>query len=82
MVAGELGYLLGKVFSKMLYQNGIRSVLSLSQANPRDVESVCGRKPPFGNQIVDSARNFPLYELQICNINVCVISSARLRFKS
>ncbi len=39
-----------------LEKSGIVTFEQLANANPRLVEAICGRNPPFGNVIVEEAQ--------------------------
>ncbi|KAK4477374.1 hypothetical protein RD792_016595 [Penstemon davidsonii] len=50
---------IGMVTAKALHSMGIKSFESLSEADPRKIELVTGRKYPFGNHIKDSLLSLP-----------------------
>ncbi|KAJ7970807.1 DExH-box ATP-dependent RNA helicase [Quillaja saponaria] len=50
---------IGMVTAKALYSMGIKSFETLSEADPRRIEIVTGRKYPFGNHIKDSLQLLP-----------------------
>ncbi|KAK1359490.1 DExH-box ATP-dependent RNA helicase DExH17 [Heracleum sosnowskyi] len=50
---------IGMVTAKSLHSMGVRSFESLSEADPRKIEIVTGRKYPFGNHIKESLSSLP-----------------------
>ncbi|GMY13327.1 DExH-box ATP-dependent RNA helicase DExH17 isoform X5 [Fagus crenata] len=50
---------IGMVTAKALHSMGINSFETLSEADPRRIEIVTGRKYPFGNHIKDSLLSLP-----------------------
>ncbi|KAK4367437.1 hypothetical protein RND71_011229 [Anisodus tanguticus] len=50
---------IGMVTAKALHSMGIKSFASLSEADPRKIEMVPGRKYPFGNHIKESLLSLP-----------------------
>eukprot|EP00727_Mastigamoeba_balamuthi_P009718 m51a1_g5369 hypothetical protein (874) ;mRNA; r:523445-527878 len=42
---------IGKVHARQLAESGVDGLLKLAAADPRRVEAVCGRRPPFGDQV-------------------------------
>ena len=52
---------IGDKFSRLLYRAGYTSFEKLrEETNPRVIENICGKNPPFGNIILDSARSLPI----------------------
>ncbi|KAK4347253.1 hypothetical protein RND71_033592 [Anisodus tanguticus] len=50
---------IGMVTAKALHSMGVKSFSSLSEADPRKIEMVTGRKYPFGNHIKESLLSLP-----------------------
>ncbi|KAG5624417.1 hypothetical protein H5410_009635 [Solanum commersonii] len=50
---------IGMVTAKALHSMGVKSFASLSDADPRKIEMVTGRKYPFGNHIKESLLSLP-----------------------
>ncbi|PHT91723.1 ATP-dependent DNA helicase MER3 -like protein [Capsicum annuum] len=50
---------IGMVTAKALHSMGVKSFSSLSDADPRKIEMVTGRKYPFGNHIKESLLSLP-----------------------
>ncbi|KAG8366674.1 hypothetical protein BUALT_Bualt17G0104100 [Buddleja alternifolia] len=50
---------IGMVTAKALHSMGVKSFETLSEADPRKMELVTGRKYPFGNHIKDSLLSLP-----------------------
>ena len=52
---------IGDKISKCLYRAGYTSFEKLrEETNPRIIENICGRNPPFGNIILDAAKSLPM----------------------
>ncbi|KAK3603692.1 hypothetical protein CHS0354_023298 [Potamilus streckersoni] len=56
---------IGPTLSNMLVNAGIVSFQKIEETNPRDLELIVNRHPPFGNQIHDMVARLPKYELVI-----------------
>ncbi|GJD06524.1 ATP-dependent DNA helicase MER3 [Galdieria sulphuraria] len=50
---------IGQTLSKCLSENGIRSLDQLENTDPRDIERIVGRNPPFGNEIIQRVQSIP-----------------------
>jgi hypothetical protein len=48
-----------------LVDAGLTSLSSLAAKNPRELEQIINRPPPFGNRIKDAARHTPRYRLDL-----------------
>ncbi|KAJ1679991.1 ATP-dependent DNA helicase MER3, partial [Spiromyces aspiralis] len=48
---------IGPRYSKILWEQGIRTAKQVTEIDPRSIEHLLGRKTPFGNQVVKSAGN-------------------------
>ena len=56
---------IGDKFSRLLYRAGYTSFEKLrEESNPRVIENICGKNPPFGNIILDSARSLPIINFE------------------
>ena len=52
---------IGDKFSKCLHRAGYTSFEKLrEETNPRMIENICGKNPPFGNIILDAAKSLPI----------------------
>ncbi|XP_021346734.1 probable ATP-dependent DNA helicase HFM1 isoform X2 [Mizuhopecten yessoensis] len=54
---------IGPALSTALVNAGITSFQKIEETNPRDLELIVNRHPPFGNQVRDSVTYLPKYEL-------------------
>ena len=52
---------IGDKFSRCLHRAGYTSFEKLRQeTNPRIIENICGKNPPFGNIVLDAAKSLPI----------------------
>ena len=52
---------IGDKFSRCLYRAGYTSFEKLiEETNPRIIENICGKNPPFGNIVLDAAKSLPV----------------------
>ena len=52
---------IGDKFSRCLHRAGYTSFEKLREENnPRVIENICGKNPPFGNIILDAAKSLPI----------------------
>ena len=52
---------IGDKFSRCLHRAGYTSFEKLREENnPRTIENICGKNPPFGNIILDAAKSLPI----------------------
>ena len=52
---------IGDKFSRLLFRAGFTSFEKLrEETNPRVIENICGKNPPFGNIILDAAKSLPV----------------------
>ena len=56
---------IGKKYAELLTKAKITSFKELETAKPFELESICGRKAPFGMQIKQSLTQFPSYEINL-----------------
>ncbi|KAK3095140.1 hypothetical protein FSP39_010742 [Pinctada imbricata] len=56
---------IGPAMSNALVNAGIDSFQKIEEKNPRELELIVNRHPPFGNQLRDSVSYLPKYELTI-----------------
>ncbi|XP_050038556.3 probable ATP-dependent DNA helicase HFM1 isoform X3 [Dermacentor andersoni] len=63
-VARQLEHI-GPALSSSLVRAGLTSLDKLANANPRELELVVNRRPPFGSRVVLAARRIPKYELDV-----------------
>ena len=56
---------IGDKFSRLLFRAGYTSFEKLrEESNPRVIENICGKNPPFGNIILDAARSLPIINFE------------------
>jgi len=56
---------IGDKFSRLLYRGGYTSFEKLrEETNPRVIENICGKNPPFGNIILDAAKSLPIINFE------------------
>ena len=56
---------IGDKFSRLLYRAGYSSFEKLrNESNPRIIENICGKNPPFGNIILDAAKSLPIINFE------------------
>ena len=56
---------IGDKFSRLLYRAGYTSFEKLrEESNPRVIENICGKNPPFGNIILDAAKSLPIINFE------------------
>ena len=69
---------IGTVAVTKLVSAGIRSLDDLENAEPHRIETILGRAPPFGMQLLDRLKTFPklFVSAYIYPITVCVIASS------
>lgn len=52
---------IGDKFSRCLHRGGYTSFERLrEETNPRTIENICGKNPPFGNIVLDAAKSLPI----------------------
>ncbi|XP_074641292.1 putative ATP-dependent DNA helicase HFM1 [Tubulanus polymorphus] len=56
---------IGPTLSSALNNAGMNSLKKLEESNPREIEMVVNRNPPFGNLIVEQLKGLPKYQLSI-----------------
>ncbi|KAK2182930.1 hypothetical protein NP493_332g03054 [Ridgeia piscesae] len=56
---------IGTMLSNALVNAGMVSFQKLEDTNPREIELIVNRHPPFGSQVVDAVKRLPKYELSI-----------------
>ncbi|CAC5418729.1 HFM1 [Mytilus coruscus] len=56
---------IGPTLSNALVNAGITSFQKIEDTNPRELELIVNRHPPFGNQVRDAVAGLPKYELTI-----------------
>ncbi|XP_067665183.1 probable ATP-dependent DNA helicase HFM1 [Haliotis asinina] len=69
---------IGPTMSLSLVNAGLTTFQKLEQTNPREIELIVNRHPPFGNQVRDAVAVLPKYEMSIEQItpyktNTCVL---------
>ncbi|XP_071476850.1 probable ATP-dependent DNA helicase HFM1 [Diadema antillarum] len=56
---------IGPAMSTALVNAGLVSFQALEKKNPREIELILNRHPPFGNQIVEAIQHLPKYDVSI-----------------
>ncbi|XP_078310394.1 putative ATP-dependent DNA helicase HFM1 isoform X2 [Crassostrea virginica] len=56
---------IGPALSNALVNAGVTTFQKISETNPRELELIVNRHPPFGNQLRDMVTDLPKYELTI-----------------
>uniref|UniRef100_T1IQ78 DNA 3'-5' helicase n=1 Tax=Strigamia maritima TaxID=126957 RepID=T1IQ78_STRMM len=56
---------IGVVLATHLVRAGLTSFKKIANTNPRELEMILNRHPPFGNQILKSVGNLPNYQIEI-----------------
>nr|CCC95972.1 unnamed protein product [Trypanosoma congolense IL3000] len=56
---------IGEALSKALEQGGIKSFADVLVADPRKLEALCGKHPPFGNDLQQKCSALPHYRLAL-----------------
>eukprot|EP00759_Apiculatamorpha_spiralis_P036202 PhF_6_TR36499/c0_g1_i1/m.53673/K15271/HFM1, MER3; ATP-dependent DNA helicase HFM1/MER3 len=56
---------IGEVISQHFARNGIHTYHDILKKDPRYLESITGRHPPFGDEVQNKARSMPIYTMQI-----------------
>ena len=56
---------LGVTLATALVNSGVVSFQRVEETNPRDIELIVNRHPPFGNHVREAVRGLPKYELCI-----------------
>eukprot|EP01099_Mayorella_cantabrigiensis_P006421 TRINITY_DN5354_c0_g1_i1.p1 TRINITY_DN5354_c0_g1~~TRINITY_DN5354_c0_g1_i1.p1 ORF type:complete len:573 (-),score=91.48 TRINITY_DN5354_c0_g1_i1:129-1847(-) len=56
---------IGSVYAQLLAKGGITSIESLSKSDPRLVERILNRNPPFGTEICQLAKAVPRYSVEV-----------------
>ena len=56
---------IGDKFSRCLHRAGYTSFERLrEETNPRAIENICGKNPPFGNIVLDAAKSLPVMDFK------------------
>ena len=53
----------GVTYSTALVHAGMTSFEAIGKADPRELEMIVGRPPPFGNHIRECARQMPIFKV-------------------
>ncbi|XP_068593669.1 probable ATP-dependent DNA helicase HFM1 isoform X2 [Cebidichthys violaceus] len=56
---------IGQTLSTAMVNAGLTTFTKIEQTNPRELELILNRHPPFGNQIKESVMNLPKYEVTL-----------------
>ncbi|KAL1419410.1 hypothetical protein MTO96_005145 [Rhipicephalus appendiculatus] len=60
---------IGPALSSSLVRAGFTTLDKLAKADPRELELVLNRRPPFGSRVVLAARRIPNYELDVVQVS-------------
>ena len=60
---------IGFAMSTSLVEKGIKSFQHVKDANPREIESILKKHPPFGNKLQDAVSGLPMYSMEIEQID-------------
>ncbi|XP_042907198.1 probable ATP-dependent DNA helicase HFM1 isoform X4 [Parasteatoda tepidariorum] len=55
---------IGVTLSTLLVNAGLTSFERILRTNPREIELILNRHPPFGNHVIDNIKQLPQYEIQ------------------
>ena len=55
----------GVAYSTSLVHAGLTDFPAIARTDPRQLELILNRPPPFGNHVRDAARQMPIYRLQV-----------------
>ncbi|XP_068757801.1 probable ATP-dependent DNA helicase HFM1 [Montipora capricornis] len=56
---------IGLSLSNMMVNAGLTTFMKIEGTNPREIEMIVNRHPPFGNQIREAASNLPKFEVSV-----------------
>ncbi|XP_035231502.1 probable ATP-dependent DNA helicase HFM1 [Stegodyphus dumicola] len=56
---------IGVAMSTLLVNAGITTFESLKRTNPREIEMILNRNPPFGSVLIDGAKQLPQYGIEV-----------------
>lgn len=56
---------LGKAYTNALTDAGVTTFKELSHLDPRKLEFILGRNPPFGNTVLSALAKFPLFYIRV-----------------
>ncbi|CAH3171720.1 unnamed protein product [Porites lobata] len=56
---------IGPMLSTMMVNAGLTTFKKIEETNPREIEMIVNRHPPFGSQIREAVSNLPKYELSV-----------------
>ncbi|XP_054713852.1 probable ATP-dependent DNA helicase HFM1 [Uloborus diversus] len=60
---------IGITLSTLLVSAGITSFEKIERTNPRELELILKRNPPFGNLLIESSKRLPKYDLEIDQVS-------------
>ncbi|XP_064459339.1 probable ATP-dependent DNA helicase HFM1 [Ornithodoros turicata] len=56
---------IGVALSNAFVKAGVTSLEKIMSSNPRELELIVKRNPPFGSQIIEAVRRFPRYDVSV-----------------
>jgi hypothetical protein len=59
---------IGPQLAQALITANLKNVQDILQADPRQLELILGRNPPFGNKLQESASRFPKFKLEVLQL--------------
>ncbi|CAI9620983.1 unnamed protein product [Staurois parvus] len=69
---------IGVTLANAMVNEGLTSFKKIEDTNPRELELIVNRNPPFGNQIKESVLHLPTYELGIEQLTRYTLSVAEI----
>ncbi|XP_076001011.1 putative ATP-dependent DNA helicase HFM1 [Genypterus blacodes] len=72
---------IGLTLSTAMVNAGLTAFSKIEQSNPRELELIVNRHPPFGNQIRESVINLPKYEVSLEQLPRYSCSTAEIVMK-
>uniref|UniRef100_A0A3Q3LJC4 Probable ATP-dependent DNA helicase HFM1 n=1 Tax=Labrus bergylta TaxID=56723 RepID=A0A3Q3LJC4_9LABR len=72
---------IGQTLSTAMVNAGLTTFSKIEESNPRELELIVNRHPPFGNQIRESVICLPKYEVTLEQLPKCSCSTAEILVK-
>ncbi|XP_073704911.1 probable ATP-dependent DNA helicase HFM1 [Garra rufa] len=69
---------IGLTLANAMVNAGLTTFSKIEQTNPRELEMIVNRHPPFGNQIKEAVSRLPKYEVNLEQIPRCSLSTAEI----
>ena len=58
----------GPVLARNLVKAGVTTFEALERIDPRRIELICNRHPPFGNDIQEAVKKLPRYTMDLIQV--------------